>query len=126
MKFKLIFNTTPKEIPLKFFQTISHSHSGIGKREKKKYVGKLKRVLRINVNLPPLDKYNLFYPANLFSIFSIMLFQIIESLYLAPNGRPKYFIGSEATPHPRMLANSPTSPTSPIGTVSNLDIDFQP
>jgi hypothetical protein len=33
------------------------------------------------------------------------LFHILESLYLAPNGRPKYLIGSEATPHPRILAN---------------------
>jgi hypothetical protein len=32
------------------------------------------------------------------------LFHILESLYLAPNGRPKYLIGSEATPHPRIKA----------------------
>jgi hypothetical protein len=44
------------------------------------------------------------------------LFHILESLYLAPNGRPKYLIGSEATPHPRILANSSTSSTSPLKT----------
>jgi hypothetical protein len=36
-------------------------------------------------------------------------------------GRSKYFIGNEATPHPRMLAKPSTSPTLPIGTISNLD-----
>jgi hypothetical protein len=62
--------------------------TGIGKRDRK-YVGKLERELLIKVNLSPLDKHNLFYPANLASIFSIMLFHIWASLYLAPNGRPK-------------------------------------
>ena len=42
---------------------------GIGSMETK-YVGKEERVLLIKVTLPSLDKYNLFHPTSLRSIFS--------------------------------------------------------
>jgi hypothetical protein len=38
----------------------------------------------------------------------------------APNGKPKYFIGNEETLHPRILASSSTSSTSPAGTISDF------
>ncbi|KAL4653064.1 hypothetical protein ACB092_01G275100 [Castanea dentata] len=74
-----------------------------GRRERK-YVGKDESVLLMRVTLPSLDKYNLFQPANLCSIFSKIGFQIDKSLNLAPNERLKYFKGREVCPHP----NNPT------------------
>ncbi|KAL4637692.1 hypothetical protein ACB092_03G094800 [Castanea dentata] len=67
--------------------------AGIGRRERR-YVGKLERVLFIRVSLPPLDRYNLFHPANLCSTSSKIGFHIVLSLKVAPKGRPKYFRGS--------------------------------
>ena len=67
-------------------------------------VGKLDKVLLIKVILPPLDKYNLFQPAKRCSIFLIMPSQIDLALKEAPNRQPKYFMGSEVTVHPKILA----------------------
>ncbi|KAG6633616.1 hypothetical protein CIPAW_12G060400 [Carya illinoinensis] len=51
--------------------------------------GKLESVLFINVVLPPFDKYNLFHPANLLSIFSITESHTADALEALPKGSPK-------------------------------------
>lgn len=52
-----------------------------------KYVGKLDKVLLIEVILPPLDKYNHFQSAKQRSIFSRMPFQTDLTLKEANNKR---------------------------------------
>ena len=91
----------------------------IGRRERK-YVGKLERVLLIRVTLPPLDKYNFFQPASLRSIFSKIGFQIVLSLKVAPNGRPKYFSGRADSLQPKISTNSCRLGTAPTGTNSDF------
>ena len=78
---------------------------GIGSMERK-YVGKEERVLLIKVTLPSLDKYNLFHPTSLRSIFSNIGSYIDNSLNLAPKRSPKYFKGKNAY-------NSTAPPTHP-------------
>jgi hypothetical protein len=79
---------------------------GIGKRERK-YVGRLERVLFIRVTLLPFDRYNRFQLANRLSILPTTSSQQDLALKWAPNGRPRYFIGREETPQPKMQAKSP-------------------
>jgi hypothetical protein len=49
-----------------------------------------------------------------------MSFQIEVALYEAPKGIPNYFIGNEETLRPWILDISSTSPTSPIGVISDF------
>jgi hypothetical protein len=86
----------------------------------KKYLGKLDRVSFIKVILPPLDKYVIFHPARMHSIFSITLSQIDLALKGTPNERPRYFIGKEDTMHPKVLAKQSTLLTLPTRTNSDL------
>jgi len=60
----------------------------------------LKRILLIEIILPPLDKYIIFQPAKRHSIFSTRPSQIDLALKGAPSRRPKYFKGKEDTPQP--------------------------
>jgi hypothetical protein len=45
--------------------------------------------------------------------------QHLVDLYDAPKGRPKYFIDSKATQHPKKLAKLSTSTTSPTRIIFN-------
>ena len=74
----------------------------------------------MSVTLPPLDKYILFQPANLFSILSRIGFQTKKSLNLTPNGRPKYFKGKEDCPHPNKPTKAFELCTSPTRTNSDF------
>jgi hypothetical protein len=76
VEFYPLTHSTPKKISLYFINTEGHIHR-IGNRDRK-YVGKLDKVLLINVSLPPFDKYKLCHPfnllCNLISIGSQMAF----------------------------------------------------
>jgi hypothetical protein len=86
----------------------------------KKYIGKLDKVPFIKVILPPLDKYIIFHPARMHSIFSITPSQIDLALKGTPNERPRYFIGKEDSIHPKVLAKLSTLLTLPTRTNSDL------
>jgi len=80
----------------------------------------LERVLFIRVTLPPFDRYNRFQLANCLSILPTTSSQQDLALKGAPNGRPRYFIGREETPQPKMLAKPSILSTSPTGTKGRI------
>jgi hypothetical protein len=90
----------------------------MGKRDKN--LGKLERELLIKVNLPPLDKYNLFQVAKRHYIVSIIPSQIDFALNDALTGDPGTYMGRGDTLQPRILAIPPISSTMPAGT--NYDL----
>jgi len=104
--FEFFAYATPQEISMQLLYTTSDTG---GNREKgeRKYVGRLERVLFIRVTLPPFDRYNHFQLANRLSILPTTSSQQDLTLKGAPNGRPRYFIGREETPQPKMQANRP-------------------
>jgi hypothetical protein len=48
----------------------------------------------INVNLPPIDSNQPFYPSNCFSILLIKNLQSVRLNFFQCRGTPKYFIGN--------------------------------
>lgn len=71
-----------------------------------KYMGKLTKVLLIKVRLAYLEKYIRFQLASGPSIFSLTSPKIVFSVKVAPKGRPRYFIGKEATLIRKYLSSS--------------------
>lgn len=81
----------------------------------------------IRVTRPPFDKYTLFHPVNLRSIFSITMSQTDKAREAAPNDNPKYVIRREATLHPSVLAKCRVILTFPTSTSYDLSkFNFSP
>ena len=83
-------------------------------------MGRLDKVLRISVSLPPFEIYYLFQEDNLFLNLSSIESQTHKALWGAPRGRPKYRVGREPTLQPSSAANDSTLPTLPRGIISLL------
>uniref|UniRef100_A0A0V0HLR3 Putative ovule protein n=1 Tax=Solanum chacoense TaxID=4108 RepID=A0A0V0HLR3_SOLCH len=69
----------------------------------------------MRVTLPPSDKYWLFHLASFFSHLSNTTFHTSSSLFLAPKGSPRYFVGNASTWQPNVLASSRRLSTWLIG-----------
>lgn len=99
--------------------SIHISNTNWDREEGKEIDRKVRKSTLYQRTLPPLDKQNLFYLTNLFSILSKIESQINLDLNRGPNGKPKYFISKNETIQPRIRANPLTFGTLPAGTNSD-------
>ena len=83
-------------------------------------MGRLDKVLRISVSLPPFEIYCLFQEDNLFLNLSSIESQTPKALWGAPRGRPKYIVGRAPTLQPSSAASDSILSTLPRGIISLL------